>query len=143
VTPTQQSTQQSARRRPPGRYAEHGKNRTAAIAVVAALFLALVSWTVWTAAVRATPAVDAGVRSFKVLSDHAVTGTIEVHKAPGATALCDIRARDSYGAQAGIETVTIGPNKSGSRRNVETYILTTNVRPVTFEVQNCRLADAR
>jgi hypothetical protein len=129
------------RRVPPGRYAQRSDRlRGRALVAVGVLFAALIGWTIWTAAVNATPDVDAGVRSFKVLSDTAVTGVVEVHKGATKTALCDIRARDTYGAQAGIETVTIGPNSSGARRTVETFTLHTTDRAVTFEVQNCRLA---
>jgi hypothetical protein len=129
------------RRVPPGRYAEASSRlRGRALVAVGILFAALVGWTVWTAAVHSTPDVDAGVRAFQVLSDTAVSGTVEVHKGANTTAQCDIRARDQYGAEAGRETVTIGPNGSGSRRSVETFTLHTNVRAVTFEIQNCRLA---
>ena len=82
--------------------------------------------------------VDAGVTRLRVVSDHRVDITFEVHKAPTARAVCVVRARDANGAQTGYEEVTVGPTRRDT--TTVTWPLRTRQRAVTGEVVGCRLA---
>jgi hypothetical protein len=102
-----------------------------AAGLVAAVTAVALAWVV------SRPAVDAGVTRISFVSDHRVDVTFEVHKSPGATATCVVRARDATGAQVGYATATVGP---AARRAVTvTHRLSTRARAVTGEVVGCRV----
>ncbi len=131
---------QVAPRAPQGRYpARQARRRWPAVTAMAVAFAVLVAWTVWIALAQANPDVAAGVRAFKVTSDHTVDVTIEVHKAAGASATCELSSRAFDGSQAGSRTVEIGPSADGKRSMVVTTTLDTTKRGVTGEVGACHL----
>jgi hypothetical protein len=81
-----------------------------------------------------------GPRGYTVESDSLVRVVFDVDKAPGATALCTVRARDRYGDEAGSALVTVGP--SARRQQTVTYDLATRARANTGEITDCTLAPA-
>lgn len=131
---------QEAPHAPQGRYpARTARRRWPAVTAMAVAFAILVTWTVWIAARHANPDVAAGVRAFKVTSDRTVEITLEVRKAAGASATCEVSSRAFDGSEAGHGSVEIGPSADGKRTTVVTTTLDTSQRGITGEVGTCHL----
>jgi hypothetical protein len=123
--------------RPAGRYDEPSaaaRTLTRALAVLLALAVAVAAYLFYDRYQRGR--LDAQVRSYEVISDHAVRVTFEVSGVKGVRGECRVRARDRSGVEAGSALVPVGPAKD--RTQVVTYTLTTKTRPATGEVVGCR-----
>jgi len=125
------------RRTPAGRYGTRRPPR-AFYAVGGGLLLGLIVVILMVGRHIGTPGITFGVRAFTT-SDRAVRITFEVEKRPGATAVCDVRARGRDGAEVGRRELPVGPRRDGARRTILTTSLPTSERPVTGEVTGCRL----
>ncbi len=124
------------RRAPAGRYGVARPPRVF-YAVGGALLVVLTVVIVVLGRDAGTPKVTYGVRAFST-AEHSVQITFEVRLPAGATATCLLRARDRAGAEVGRRHVTVvGSERRGTVVRTET--LTTSGRPVTGEVNDCRL----
>ncbi|MEP6464464.1 MAG: DUF4307 domain-containing protein [Frankiaceae bacterium] len=126
----------SIRRAPAGRYGNRRPPR-AFYLVGGALLLGLIVVIVYLGHQAGTPDVTYGVRAFST-GDRSVRITFEVRLPPERTAVCVLRARDRRGVEVGRREVTV-PAPEGDRAVVLTATLTTSARPVTGEVNGCRL----
>jgi hypothetical protein len=75
------------------------------------------------------------VLSYRVLSDHKVQVSFEVHKDPNSSVVCRLRALDRNGAEVGSGEVRVGPGHSDAVTAVGT--LTTTRRAATGDVSAC------
>ena len=87
------------------------------------------------------PDVQSGTRGYVVESDTLVRVEFEVAKDPAASAVCELRARDRSGAEAGTALVPVGP--SADRRTTVVHVVPTTARAVLGEVTGCSLDAAR
>ena len=85
--------------------------------------------------------VSFGLLRYVVESDSRVLVEFEVAKDPAASAVCELRARDRSGAEAGTALVPVGP--SADRRTTVVHVVPTTARAVLGEVTGCSLDAAR
>lgn len=123
-------------RTPVGRYGARRPPRVF-YAVGGTLLFALIAIVVAIGRQAGTPDVSYGVRAFAT-AERSVRITFEVRKPADATAVCTLRARDRLGAEVGRRDVTLTAT-SGGGNVVRTETLSTSARPVTGEVNGCRL----
>jgi len=129
-------TDQTARRRPPGRYDEPSRGSSRRTGVVLAVVAAgLVAALVWTLFQRYGPdGLALQVRGFDVPGDDRVVIAFEVTPPAGGTAWCLLRARDRAGLEVGRQFVPV--RGDGDPVRVEQELATTG-RAVSGEVPRC------
>jgi hypothetical protein len=128
---------------PAGRYGRRRETRpasrvrTAAIALVVAIVGGGIALQLFNA--YGDGDYSASVTGFTDITDKQVVITFMVRMPENATALCVLRARDTTGAEAGREEITVNAGPDPSRTMV-THRLVTRNQPVTAEVPGCRPA---
>jgi uncharacterized protein DUF4307 len=116
------------------------------IGIGAALTVAIIVIVIWSTrpgAVRAD--VRGRVTIVDVLDDRRITATLEVEKAPLASAECDVSAFDIKGTSVGRLTgVVIGPNTANQRvTTMSVAVLTPLGRATSAQVAACRITRTR
>lgn len=111
-----------------------GRRRTGpvALAVVAGLvFVSIIGYVTWR---LGSPAVQANIIRFSVVSDQKVDVVFEVHRTGESATTCVLRAQGFDHADVGYASVTITPGRSYVQ---PTYPLATSSRATTVEVLGC------
>jgi hypothetical protein len=124
----------------PAMAARYGVGRTsrgllAVVAVVVAVFLAIIGVITWR---MATPGVQATLLGFDVVSDARVDVTFDVRRDSVSTTVCVLRAQSERHADVGYATVTISPGREYVQT---TYPLATSSRATTAEVLGCGVGE--
>jgi hypothetical protein len=102
-----------------------------ALVVTAGIVLA---WILWVVIDSRSPVqwTDVG---FHIVSDQRIDVVYDVHKDPGATVTCTLRALDVSKATVGTADVVIGPTTSDTTRRTDT--VRTSALAVTGIVRTC------
>ena len=125
----------------PAMAARYGEGRTsrglvAVVAVVVAVFLAVIGVITWR---LATPGVQATLLRYVVVDDTRVNVTFELRRDSVSTTTCVLRAQSETHADVGYATVTISPGREYVQA---TYPLATASRATTAEVLGCAVGEA-
>lgn len=110
-----------------------GRVTVTLVAFVAGLALAWIGWAAWS---QATPDVDAGVRSFDVVSPHEVEVVVDVRRESRDAVRCDLSAQADDHSVVGEDELVV---PAGEERYLPvTVTLRTSRQATTATVDNCR-----
>lgn len=124
---------------PAGRYGPPPRTgrRPVALVALAAVGVLVLAWILWVVIDSRSPVHWSDV-GFRVPDDQHVEVTYDVHKDPGATVVCTLRALDSSKGTVGTADVVVGPMNAGSVRRTDT--VRTSALAVTGFVRGCAVA---
>ncbi|MCA1825016.1 MAG: DUF4307 domain-containing protein [Mycobacteriales bacterium] len=93
---------------------------------------------------RSVPAIDARVTNLVAVDDSHALVTIEVDKAPLASARCQVTAFGATERVVGrLIDIPVGPNAHNGRRMTKTVELATEARAVTAHIAQCEITRTR
>lgn len=116
------------------------------IGIGAMLTIAIVSLVVWTTRGGSARAdVRGRVAVVEIVDDRRISATVEVEKAPLASAECDVSAFNDKGRSVGRLTgVVFGPQRGSQRiTQVNVEVMTPLGRATTASVATCRITRTR
>jgi hypothetical protein len=135
------TTTPSTLRRPPGRYDEpRALPRPVLVGGAVVLLLLLLGGSYLAFDRFSGSGVRFGLLGYRVLDDHTVDVSFEVHRGSGTTVVCLVNARDRDNAEVGSAQVTLAPSSTDPVQKVQR--LTTTRRAATAGVVRCAAAPA-
>jgi hypothetical protein len=106
------------------------------VVVVVVLVAALGAWAIWAAIGQSSHAVSGIVRSYRIVSPHQLSVSVQIDRQSSAAVRCTVRAVASDHSTVGETAVTVPPGDSGE--TTLTVTVKTERPPAGADIGRCR-----